>query len=253
MPLRIVTWNFLAGGSSRRTAHWQLIRDRLAPEILMTQECKPDLAGQGWSDQLWARAAGPGWGTGLYVARGRISRIPIPGFSGWVTGGELDGCRVTRRPLRAFSVHCPPGQHGYVSNMGRILDRLAPLSRDADLVVGGDFNVVAGLRGPDEPVRMSGAERLLLRRFSDELGLIPCWQTMNPGAPLAQTLRWTGNRAMPYHCDGIFVPARWRGRLGSCEVLCGSDWERLSDHNPVVAVVSLQPAGTRGAAASPRA
>ena len=174
----------------------------------------------------------------MCIARGAISRIAVAGFNGWVTGGELDRrCWLTRRPLRVFSVHCPPGEHGYVRTMGKILDRIARLARDADLVLGGDFNVAAGSRGPDELVRFSAAERALLERVEQELGLIPCWRTMNPATPLAQTLRWTGNRTMPYHCDGIFVPARWRSRLVSCEVVAGEEWERLSDHNPVIAVL----------------
>jgi exonuclease III len=236
--LRILTWNFLAGGSARRAAHWQLIRDRFAPDVVLAQECRPDPAA-GWAGQLWARAVGRGWGTGIYVARAAVRRIPVPGFRGWVTGGEVDRRSwLTRRPLRVFSIHCPPGQHGYVKTMGRILDRLRPIARDADLVLGGDFNVAAGARGADEQVRMSKGERLLLERLAHEFSLIPCWQTMHPAVPLVQTLRWTGNRSLPYHCDGIFMPDRWRDRLAFCEVVHGTEWERLSDHNPVVAVLT---------------
>jgi exonuclease III len=240
--LRIATWNFLAGGSARRAAHWELILDRIAPDVLLSQECRPAPPGGGWADRLWVRAPGRSWGTGLYLRRGSIRPIAVPGFRGWVTGGELDRS-VTARPLRVFSVHCPHGEHGYVKTMGQILDRLAQLARGADLVMGGDFNVAAGARGAAGPVRMTNGERCLLERLEGELALIPCWRTINPSIPLAQTLRWTGNRLTPYHCDGIFVPARWRARLASCEVLQGSEWERLSDHNPVVAVVSR---GARG-------
>ncbi len=237
--MRIVTWNFLAGGSRRRNAHWQLIRERLAPDVLLAQECRPPSSADGWNDHLWARPAGRGWGTGVYVARGAIARIGVSGFNGWITGGELDRrCWLTRKPLRAFSLHCPPGRHGYVKTLGRILDRLAPLAHGADLVLGGDFNVVAGARGPAELVRMSRAEKLILERLAAEFDLIACWRTMNPAVPLAQTLRWSGNRLMPYHCDGIFVPARWRSRLVSCEVVAGKEWDLLSDHNPVIAVLS---------------
>ena len=71
-----------------------------------------------------------------------------------------------------------------------------------------------------------------------EFGLLNCWQTANPDQPLCQTLRWTGDRAIPYHCDGIFVPRSWKDRLKSCEVIAGDEWNRLSDHNPVVACFS---------------
>ncbi|MBX6366088.1 MAG: hypothetical protein IRZ00_19745 [Gemmatimonadetes bacterium] len=121
--------------------------------------------------------------------------------------------------------------------MGAILDRLAPFGDGADLVVGGDRNVVVGVRGPDEPVRMSRGERELRARLADELGLISCWQTANPGRPLAQTLRWSANRAAPYHCDGIFIPAAWAPALVACHVISGPAWDALSDHNPVLAIL----------------
>jgi hypothetical protein len=241
--MRIVTFNFLAGGSARRSGHWTSLRQRLAPDIVLAQECRPPPPGTrgAW---VWAKASRRGWGTAVFVARGAIRPIAVRGFAGWVVGGELEGdVWPAPRPLRVFSIHCPAGERGYLTSLGRIIDRLSRLAGGAELVVGGDLNVVAGYRGPGEPVRMARGERLLLDRFAGELGLIPCWQAMHPGAPLAQTLRWTGNRTVPYHCDGIFVPRAWRDRLLSAEVVRGPEWELLSDHNPVVADVAL-PAST---------
>jgi endonuclease/exonuclease/phosphatase family metal-dependent hydrolase len=163
--------------------------------------------------------------------------MQVKGFRGWVTGGELATSLGSARPTRIFSVHCPPGKRGYVHTAHVLLDRFQRIGEEADLVIGGDFNVAVGVRGPDETVKMSNAERRLMARFTEDLGLVPCWQTANPGRPLAQTLRWCGNRSAPYHCDGIFIPRSWRRRLQSCEVIAGAECERLSDHNPVVAVL----------------
>ena len=107
----------------------------------------------------------------------------------------------------------------------------------AFIALAGDFNVAVGMRGPDELVKMSKAERELMNRFCEELNLVPCWQTVHPARPLAQTLRWSGNRTAPYHCDGIFIPRAWRHRIESCDVIAGPEWEQLSDHNPVLAVL----------------
>jgi endonuclease/exonuclease/phosphatase family metal-dependent hydrolase len=126
-----------------------------------------------------------------------------------------------------------------VRSLDRILDRLAPLGEGADLVVGGDLNVAAGYRAPGDRIRMVNGERRLLDRLTGELGLVPCWQARHPGEPLAQTLRWSGDRSAPYHCDGIFVPRAWASRLESAEVLHGAEWEALSDHHPVVADVRV--------------
>jgi endonuclease/exonuclease/phosphatase family metal-dependent hydrolase len=121
--------------------------------------------------------------------------------------------------------------------MHQILDRIARMREGADLILGGDFNVVVGNRLPHEPIRTSRGEREILDRLSAEFDLLSCWQAANPGRPLAQTLRWSANREAPYHCDGIFVPAAWSARLASCRVVTGSRWRQLSDHNPVVAAL----------------
>jgi endonuclease/exonuclease/phosphatase family metal-dependent hydrolase len=119
--------------------------------------------------------------------------------------------------------------------MQHILDRVAALRGDADLVLGGDFNVAVGYRKEGEPVRILRGERDILDRLAQDFGLVSCWQAANPQRPLAQTLRWSGNPSAPYHCDGIFVPRSWLPRLKTCRVVRGTRWTRLSDHNPVVA------------------
>jgi hypothetical protein len=235
--LRIATFNFLAGGSARRSAHWAMLRTRLVPDVLLTQESKPPPGDAGsHATALWTEAL-RGWGTGLYAPRLAVKPIEIEGFRGWITGGQLASRRTSARPTRIFSVHCPPGKRGYVRTVHEVLDRFQAMTGDADLIIGGDFNVAVGVRGPDELVKMSKAERALMIRFTEELDLVPCWQTANPARPLAQTLRWSGNRAAPYHCDGIFIPRSWQHRLESCGVIAGPEWEQLSDHNPVLAVL----------------
>jgi endonuclease/exonuclease/phosphatase family metal-dependent hydrolase len=118
--------------------------------------------------------------------------------------------------------------------VNRLLDRIRKVAAGREVVIGGDFNVtVSHWPGPERP---TGRQDLAIQaRLADEFGLLNCWQATNPDQPLPQTLRWTGDRAIPYHCDGIFVPKAWQDRLQSCVVLAGGDWERLSDHNPVVA------------------
>ncbi|MFO0585077.1 MAG: hypothetical protein U0229_22600 [Anaeromyxobacter sp.] len=234
--MRIATYNFLVGGSARRARQWERLHERLAPDVIFAQEAPEPPPGRGVA--LWQRARGRRWGSGVWLATGSIVPLPVRGFAGWVVGGEvaLPG-RHARRPLRVFSIHCPAGAHGYVRTLGTILDRLARLGEGAELLVGGDLNVVAGYRDLGERVRMLRAEERLLDRFAADLGLVPAWQAMHPGEPLAQTLRWSGDRSMPYHCDGIFVPRAWVRRLVSAEVVTGRLWTRLSDHNPVVAEV----------------
>lgn len=243
MPaLRVVAYNFLSGGSAKRAGQWSRVVRMLDPDIVFGQECRPphECPGErfrvGATDCfLWRSAGTARWGTGLLLRAGRAAPISVPQFDGWVVGGEIRSTRWSARPLRVFSVHGPAGDRGYVRTMHEILDRIVRLKGRADLILGGDFNVAVGYRPATDPRPFSRAERELLDRIGGELDMISCWQTANPGKPLAQTLRWSTNPTTPYHCDGIFVPRAWRARLASCRVVRGSRWTQLSDHNPVVA------------------
>jgi endonuclease/exonuclease/phosphatase family metal-dependent hydrolase len=241
--LRLVAYNFLSGGSARRAGQWSRLLRKLEPDVVFGQECRPpeecpdERFRPGAGDSFhWRRAAAERrWGTGVLVRAGRLAPIVVPQFDGWVVGGEVRGPLWSARPVRIFSVHGPAGERGYVRTMHEILDRVRRIGAGSDLVLAGDFNVAVGRRPTSDPRPFSRGERDLLDRIDGELELIACWQTANPGKRLAQTLRWSGNPTIPYHCDGIFVPRSWRPRLESCRVVRGARWAALSDHNPVVA------------------
>jgi exonuclease III len=240
--LRLVAYNFLSGGSAKRPGQWSRVLKKLEPDVVFGQECRPpgECLGESFRPTaedsfVWRPAGKPRrWGTGVLVRAGRLAPIAVPHFAGWVVGGEIRSSRWSARPVRIFSVHGPAGERGYVRTMHAILDRILDLRGDADLILGGDFNVAVGRRPADDPRPFSRGERELLDRIDGELDLISCWQTANPGKRLAQTLRWSGNPSIPYHCDGIFVPRGWVPRLASCRVVRGPRWTRLSDHNPVL-------------------
>jgi endonuclease/exonuclease/phosphatase family metal-dependent hydrolase len=246
VPLTVASYNFLSGGSHKRTGHWSRLMRDLKADLVCAQECRPpqDCPGEryrlseddGW---IWAPARSARWGSAVLSRSIRIHSILVPRYAGWIVGGELSGeSGVDGRPTRVFSIHCPVGERGYVRTMHEILDLLAPLRAGAELILAGDCNVATGYRHPAEARTISRGERELLDRMSNELQLVSCWQAANPGRPLAQTLRWTTNPTTPYHCDGIFVTPFWLERLVSCRVVAGSRWSQLSDHNPVIATFS---------------
>ena len=137
-------------------------------------------------------------------------------------------------PLLAFSVHAPSKGDAYWKQVNKLLDAIKKVAAGREVILGGDFNLtVSHWPGPERP---TGKQDLAIQaRLAEEFGLLNCWQAANPDQPLQQTLRWTGDRTVPYHCDGIFVPKGWGDRLESCVVLAGDEWDHLSDHNPVVA------------------
>ena len=240
--MRIVTYNFLRAGSAKRCGHWSRMIRHLKADLILAQECRPPAESHGErfrhdSDDVlaWRAAQNRGWGTALFARSASFTPIAIPDFDGWVVGGEVRSVASSGYRFVVFSVHGPAGERGYIRTMHHILDRLAPFRSGTDLVLGGDFNVAVGYRGVKDPVRFLRGERDLLDRLSGEFGLVSSWQAANPGRRLAQTLRWAGNPAAPYHCDGIFVPRAWLPRLVSCRVVRGSRWAQLSDHNPVLA------------------
>jgi exonuclease III len=240
--MRIVAYNFLSGGSARRSGHWSRLLKSFTPDLVLAQECRPPEASPneryrpGRRDAFtWQSTGTTRWGSGL-LARGVAMRpIVVPDYSGWVVGGELNHAAWSTQPLKIFSIHGPVGERGYIRTMHEILDRIVALRGRAELVLGGDFNVVVGYRQPREKLKVQRGEREILERLAQELELVSCWQAANPGRPLAQTLRWTADRTAPYHCDGIFVPRSWLARLRSCRVVRGARWNLLSDHNPVLA------------------
>lgn len=249
--VRLVTYNMGQGGS-RDASMWASILPVLAPDLLFVQESRdptqswlPALSGASEGHLHWEIVPAGRWGSGLWVRGGSLKPLAVPeDFTGRVVGALVEGCiwpGVGKSPLIALSVHAPTRKKStYMKEVGRILDFARELADGLPMILAGDFNVVVGLREPGQPVGITRGERDLLMRLRDEFGLIPCWQTAHPGEPLARTLRWMRRTdSLPYHCDGIFVPAGWTASLAECEVLEDATWCALSDHNPVVATIRI--------------
>ena len=240
MKLTLAAYNFLSGGSASRSGHWtRLLRRSPRPSLIFTQESRPPESKLPAGDTLyWRSVPGYRWGSGILVRGIPSLETAVLGFEGWVIGAEFDLAKT----VRAYSVHCPARDRGYVRSMHALLDAIAPSTGDADLILAGDFNVAAGVRGPSETVKFSRGERELLDRLDQDFGLVPSWQSHHPNKPLVQTLRWTANRTAPYHCDGVFIPRSWLPQLASCDVLDDPTWRQLSDHNPVIARLRMHDA-----------
>jgi endonuclease/exonuclease/phosphatase family metal-dependent hydrolase len=250
-----VAYNLRQGGS-RDPAVWARVLPGLAPDLLFVQESRDPA--QSWlaalplrypDCRLWEAVPGgrQRWGSGLWVRDGHLTPLPVPDdFAGRVVAAVVEGREwpvVGAAPVVALSVHAPTRQgSSYIKEAGRILDFAGGLADGRPLILAGDFNVVVGMRESWQSPRVSRGEREFLERLRDEFDLVPCWQTAHPGEPLARTLRWMHRiDSPPYHCDGLFVPRAWAPSLLSCTVLEDEEWCALSDHNPVVASLSLDP------------
>jgi exonuclease III len=240
--VRIATYNLLKGGTQR--VHWLRMIEGQGVDLLLVQESyphhehlPPSAYPDAGSQSVWERAEPNGWGSAVFSRSGAVQPVAVPGFTGWVVGAEVSGASWQAGfadPLLAFSVHAPSRGESYWKQVNRILDGIGKVASGRDAVIGGDFNVIVS-HGPGSERPGGKQDRAIQARVSEEFGLLNCWQAANPNQPLSQTLRWTGDRTIAYHCDGIFVPRSWGDRLQSCVVLAGEEWDCLSDHNPVVA------------------
>jgi exonuclease III len=240
--MKVATYNILKGGSQR--VHWLRMIEDYGVDLLLVQESYPHhehLPPLRYPDagkqSAWEMAEKNGWGSGVFSRPGSVKPVAVPNFPGWVVGAEISGApwqAGISDQLLVFSVHAPSKGEAYWKQVNKLLDEIKKISAGRDVVIGGDFNLtVSYWPGPEQPTCKQ--DMAIQARLADEFGLLNCWQTANPDQPLCQTLRWTGNRTTPYHCDGIFVPTSWKDRLQSCVVFAGGEWDRLSDHNPVVA------------------
>lgn len=237
--MKIVTYNLRNGGKKGSGNHWEKIIDALSPDLVLAQETfnprdyfSADEFPRIAQPPLWNRVSK--WGSAILATQHVATSITVPDFEGWVTGGKFTDFSIggQPRPLSVFSIHTPSGQ--YEDNVNAILDRIWTIAEGTEILIGGDFNITTAIRHTTEECNNTAKELAILERLRMQFGLINAWQAIHPNTNLEQTLRWTGNKVYPYHCDGIFIPHSWLRHLESCEVVADG-WEVMSDHNPIIA------------------
>lgn len=250
--MKIATYNILKGGSKR--VHWVTMIEEYGVDLLLVQESyhpdehiPPMLYPNFGGRSVWEMAEKNGWGSGIFSRTGTLNPIRIPNYTGWVVGASIhaENLHEDVQGILVFSLHAPSHNQAYHKQVNKILDEIAKIRTGRSVVIAGDFNLsVSHYADSTRPTRKQ--DLAIQERLKIEFGLINCWECANPNQPLAQTLRWTGDRTIPYHCDGIFVPHAWKERLVACEVLSGDGWNSLSDHNPVVATFDFANGPNKG-------
>lgn len=242
--MKILTYNLHFGGKKGDGSHWKKLLDEFAPDFVLAQEtfdpkgCLHDEHFSQLGHSVIWRAVPAKWGSAVYATKHKLTEIIVPGFEGWVVGARVDEFTIggqTPRPLMIFSIHTPsPGP--YEQKVHEILNRIRELSDGSEILIGGDFNITTAYRHPTEGQKNTTGELTILRRLRTEFGLSNAWQSMQPNESLPQTLKWAGNKDVPYHCDGIFIPHSWLRYLELCEVIT-EGWREMSDHFPILATL----------------
>ena len=233
--MKVLSWNTAFG---RGTAAAIELADRLAADVLLLQEGQPASMWQGEASGV--PVADRAWGSWILVRDGSLEVIPMPGYSGWVSGARWRrGPAGANEVVYLFSVHSPTASKtepraSYVAESRSIVAAICSrVPTTAPLVIGGDFNFKSfGHRLPSEAIQTEEAETKALREFRD-LGLSVAWQACHPGEPLRQTLRWKKDPAVPYHCDGFLTRHLGNAQV-QCDVLLPTSDVPHSDHNAVL-------------------
>jgi len=236
VQVRIASFNMRAGGS---LGHWSAILEAAEPDVLLVQESRDPVALSqdllkplDLRQAVWQPVEHGRWGSALWVRDQDIQPLTVPGFEGWVVGGIVP---FRESPLHVFSVHLAPERGSYVRAANSMLDALAPILNGAPVLLGGDWNLTVSRRAHAEERGHGPGELDLLARLEDEFQVRSAWRSAHPEGPLPQTLRWMREPTTPYHCDGIFLPDALTVGVEGAAVLGGETWERLSDHNPLLA------------------
>ena len=165
--MKIVSYNLRAGGTG--CVHWQEIIERYSPSALLVQEsfppkehlpAKPHEETEACS--VWAPASNANgnrkWGSGAYIPNCSANPIRLPKFNGWVVGAEIVGWKespANSEKTLFFSLHAPGHMGSYQKVVNEILDCLLTFREDAEIVVGGDFNLTVSERHESEERKTS--------------------------------------------------------------------------------------------------
>lgn len=115
-----------------------------------------------------------------------------------------------------------------------ILDEIKKLAEGRDVIIGGDFNLTVS-HWPRSRRPVSKQDLAIQARLADEFELLAGGE---PGPAITSNASLDRGPHHPLPLRRLVCAEGMEGRLQSCVVLSGDDWNRLSDHNPVIACFS---------------
>ena len=230
-----LTWNLEHG---RGDSHWRNVAAEVGADVVLLQEASAPTA---LGEPEWRAVPGRSWGSAIVVTNGALTSLAVPPeYVGWVSAAVWHWpMHLGRDGIHTFSVHAPTRpkterRGTYVREVRDIVDWIHDSTPEGvPLLIGGDFNFRSfGERVESEIELTTQAEIAALSDFRENKGLLVAWRDLNPNCALPQTLRWTGDRTIPFHCDGFLTRGLQSAEL-TCAVLEAERFHVSSDHYPV--------------------
>lgn len=238
--MRILTWNILHGGGSRRIPGILLAMLELRPDVVVVTEARRGFGGQlagalADAGLPYALDTDPPRGTNgvMLIARHPLERVGVDAPAclrhRWLEA------RMPDEGMTLAGVHLPEASRrtdhaaAWKFAIGR-----AGEGRDVGFVVAGDLNTWRD--GPSHRPRNGASSRNLGRMAA--LGFVDAWSAAPPSTC---GTTWKSHTGSGYRLDYVLVSGglapRLRGVSSAPHVL----GERLSDHVPVVADLGPEP------------
>jgi endonuclease/exonuclease/phosphatase family metal-dependent hydrolase len=244
--MKLVSYNLRYGGNAETDNHWQQVMKEFQPDIVFAQESHhPGIYFAGNNHHYFKQAIHSNvhhdkWGSAILSKKHTLEEVSLsnPTFKGWVVGARISDFVIggVKQPVLLFNIHAPSLKSGtYELHVNHILDEISKIKGDTPLILAGDFNLTAAVRHSREELKNTNGELKILTRLRNEFGLLNSWQYLHPNDDLTQTLRWSKNPAVPFHCDAIFLSEDMLKHLISAEIRNTGNWGTMSDHNPVIA------------------
>lgn len=244
--MRVVTWNILHGGGTRRTPLIALRLCALGPDLVLLTEFRRTMGGQIAGvlfdrGLIHQRSTDPPHGrNGVFVA----SRAPLgpgePGPGGWAAHRWLDVSLPTLGTTLT-AIHAPDTHRSDAARIQRQaaywqhLVRVCANRKDTNHIIAGDLNT--GRHGLDERGR-TFTGTVFLGRIST-LGYRDAFRI---GRPSATAPTWQSHTGSGFRIDAIWVSKSLVNGVSNAWHDGAARAENESDHAPVVA--DLEPAGT---------
>jgi len=233
--VKIVTWNMCYWRHRKNLQNsWNYLSEEINPDIVLAQETVPPPTLLNLKHYVWDEIGGNrNWGSGIF-SKHPIERVEFDNnYHGAVVAVEVTLSSEVK--LTAISIHAII-EHGYsIIPLHRIFSDLTLLLEGKmgkrHIILGGDFN--ASLQWDEQQPGQS--HRILFERV-ENFGLVNCLKRFYDH-PVQTYRHIEGDK--PWQLDYLFLSMQLESKLEKCYVLENPAILALSDHNPVVAHLSM--------------